>query len=104
MLAIEARSTSPANTFPKRRKESEATFAISPMISISPTKNVMGETMSTVGSFLTFVTISESTFTLINLLNVFQSPIETIPKRFAPMTEMSESASVVLMSAVPPRK
>ena len=60
--AIDAKSTSPANTLPKRRNESEATFANSPTISIKPTKNVMGATITIVGSLRIFCKNSSQHF------------------------------------------
>src|SRR3990167_7617982 len=84
--AIDANKTSPANTLPKRRKESEAILANSPIISNKPTKNVTGAVTITILSLFILVNISPSTFRLTHLLKVFQMPIEKMPKRFAPTT------------------
>ena len=86
MPPLMLRSTSPAKTFPKRRKDNEATFANSPIISIIPTKNVIGATIIIVGSFRIFLNISPIAFRLTYLLKVFHMPIEKIPNKFAPTT------------------
>ena len=104
IAAIEAKSTSPANILPNNRKESEATFAISPISSSSPTKKVIGATRSTVGSFITLGTIDQSALILTYLLKVLHKPIAIIPKKFDPRTIMMLKARVVLTSAVPERK
>src|SRR3989344_7914385 len=102
--AMDTNRTSPAKTLPKRRKESEAILANSPIISISPTKNLIGATIITVGSLLTLEKIPPSAFRLTYLLKVFHKPMDTIPKMFAPTTAVTARAMVVLMSAVPPRR
>ena len=80
--AMDANKTSPANTLPKRRNESEAILATSPIISNKPTKNVIGATKMIVGSFLIFFPICPSAFRLTYLLKVFHRPIEKTPKTF----------------------
>ena len=45
MADIEASKTSPAKTLPNKRKDKLATFAISPTISIIPTKAYVEETI-----------------------------------------------------------
>ena len=101
---MEASRTSPAKTFPKSRKESDATFAISPISSKIPTKNAIGETIMTLLSLRNLVTIPPSALILTYLLKIFQAPIIMIPKILEPMTMARLNAKVVLISAVPARK
>ena len=60
MVAMAPSNTSPAKILPNNLNDSEATLAISPIISIIPTKALIGLTIIIEGSFLNFLGISKN--------------------------------------------
>ena len=76
--------------FPKSLKESDATLAISPTISIKPTNALIGLTNVIVKSPLIFFGISRKDLKLINLFIWFQAPIVKTPKKCEAPTEIEK--------------
>src|SRR3990172_650359 len=79
-------STSPANTFPKRRKENEIILMNSEINSSMPTNEKIGF------------------FMVKNFEKCFFAPRASAPKRFTPKTDMVAKARVKLRSAAGERK
>ena len=79
-------STSPANTFPNRRKEKEIIFATSAMPSSIPKKKARG-------------LLKE-----INLLKCLENPIAAIPNILVILTEITANARVVFRSLAGARR